>query len=86
MCPHTHVSDHSYGPNLQVGFVNLIKRPKDQMNHIWVAEATENSDYFFSFYLPQYYHLKNAAASAERWAKVSTLVGIVKFCDVLNDI
>ncbi|XP_034695014.1 protein BREAST CANCER SUSCEPTIBILITY 2 homolog B-like isoform X1 [Vitis riparia] len=56
-----------------VGFVNLIKRAKDQMNQLWVAEATENSDYFFSFDLPHCYHLKNAAASAERWAKISSL-------------
>lgn len=56
------------------------------MNQLWVAEATENSDYFFSFDLPHCYHLKNAAASAERWAKISSLVRIVKFDNVLNGI
>ncbi|RVW27377.1 Protein breast cancer susceptibility 2-like B [Vitis vinifera] len=43
------------------------------MNQLWVAEATENSDYFLVLNLPHCYHLKNAAASAERWAKISSL-------------
>ena len=50
----------------------------------WVAEATENSDYFYSFEPPHCLHLKNAAAYAERWAKTSNLVRIVKFDSVLD--
>ncbi|XP_056170255.1 protein BREAST CANCER SUSCEPTIBILITY 2 homolog B-like isoform X2 [Syzygium oleosum] len=57
-----------------VGFCNLIKRAKDQMNHLWVAEATENSNYFLSFDPPCYCHLKEAALSTHGWAKVSELV------------
>lgn len=68
------VTDNFHGTSLQVGFVNLIKRAKDQMNHLWVAEATENSDYFFSFDLPHCLHLKNAAASSESWTKTSNMV------------
>ncbi|XP_057983241.1 protein BREAST CANCER SUSCEPTIBILITY 2 homolog B-like [Malania oleifera] len=56
-----------------VGFCNLIKRAKDQTNHLWVAEATENSTYFLSYDLSPCLHLKNAAASAQRWAKISSL-------------
>ncbi|GJX07881.1 breast cancer susceptibility 2 homolog B-like protein [Tanacetum coccineum] len=56
-----------------VGFCNLIKCPKDQTNHIWVAEATENSTYFLTYYGASSKHLKNAAASADQWAKASTL-------------
>ncbi|TXG58894.1 hypothetical protein EZV62_016723 [Acer yangbiense] len=57
-----------------VGFCNLIKRAKDQINHLWIAEATENSTYFLSFDVPQCSHLKSAAASAQRWAKISTMI------------
>ncbi|CAI9287354.1 unnamed protein product [Lactuca saligna] len=59
-----------------VGFCNLIKRAKDQMNRIWVAEATENSTYFLSYDGGNSKHLKDAAASADRWAKAkaSTLI------------
>ncbi|KAF7849345.1 hypothetical protein BT93_L0963 [Corymbia citriodora subsp. variegata] len=57
-----------------VGFCNLIKRAKDQMNHLWVAEATENSNYFLSFDPPSYCHVKEAALSTHRWAKVSELI------------
>ncbi|KAI9152762.1 hypothetical protein LWI28_000709 [Acer negundo] len=57
-----------------VGFCNLIKRAKDQINHLWLAEATENSTYFLSFDVPQCSHLKSAAASAQRWAKISTVI------------
>ncbi|XP_059668072.1 protein BREAST CANCER SUSCEPTIBILITY 2 homolog B-like [Cornus florida] len=56
-----------------VGFFNLIKRAKDQMNHLWVAEATENSTYFLSYDHAQCSHLKAAAVSTERWAKASSL-------------
>ncbi|KAL5550739.1 hypothetical protein UlMin_000915 [Ulmus minor] len=57
----------------KVGFCNLIKRAKDQVNHIWVAEASENSTYFLNFDSPQCSHLKDAALSAERWGKTSSL-------------
>lgn len=64
---------------LQVGFCNIIKRAKDQVNHLWVAEASENSTYFLSFNTPHCSHLKDAAASAERWGKISTVVCILGF-------
>ncbi|KAL5742457.1 hypothetical protein ACOSP7_029189 [Xanthoceras sorbifolium] len=57
-----------------VGFCNLIKRAKDHINHLWIAEATENSTYFLSFDVPHCPHLKSAAASAQRWAKISSLI------------
>ncbi|KAF3962282.1 hypothetical protein CMV_013187 [Castanea mollissima] len=72
------IDDDSFAPvnsNLAgstVGFCNLIKRAKDQMNHLWVAESTENSIYSLNFDSPHCSHLKNAAASAQRWAKLSS--------------
>ncbi|KAK9053973.1 hypothetical protein SSX86_025048 [Deinandra increscens subsp. villosa] len=60
-----------------VGFCNLIKCSMDQTNHIWVAEATDNSTYFLSYDGPNSKHLKDAAAYADRWAKASTLVWIL---------
>lgn len=62
---------------LQVGFCNLIKRAKDQMNHLWVADATENSTYFLSFDSVHCSHLKEAALSTQGWAKMSDLVMIL---------
>ncbi|KAL6987899.1 Protein BREAST CANCER SUSCEPTIBILITY 2 B [Sarracenia purpurea var. burkii] len=59
-----------------VGFCNLVKRTKDHINHLWVAEATENSTYFLSYDHVCCSHLKDAAASAERWAKISSSVWI----------
>ncbi|KAI7741842.1 hypothetical protein M8C21_003275 [Ambrosia artemisiifolia] len=56
-----------------VGFCNLIKCAKDQTNHIWVAEATDNSTYFLSYDSANSRHLKDAAAAADHWAKASTL-------------
>ncbi|KAK2987308.1 hypothetical protein RJ640_000084 [Escallonia rubra] len=56
-----------------VGFCNLIKREKDQMNHLWVAEATENSNYFLNYDHAHISHLKDAASSAQRWAMTSSL-------------
>ncbi|KAK2981541.1 hypothetical protein RJ640_024854, partial [Escallonia rubra] len=56
-----------------VGFCNLIKREKDQMNHLWVAEATENSNYFLNYDHVHISHLKDAASSAQRWAMTSSL-------------
>ncbi|KVI03323.1 BRCA2, oligonucleotide/oligosaccharide-binding 1 [Cynara cardunculus var. scolymus] len=57
-----------------VGFCNLIKSAKDQTNHIWLAEATENSTYFLSYDSTNSQHLKTAAASADQWAKASNLM------------
>ncbi|XP_047949061.1 protein BREAST CANCER SUSCEPTIBILITY 2 homolog B-like [Salvia hispanica] len=51
-----------------VGFSNLTKRPRDQVNGLWVAEATENSDYFLSYDNGVRRHLKDAAASVAKWA------------------
>ncbi|KAI4313037.1 hypothetical protein MLD38_037816 [Melastoma candidum] len=51
-----------------VGFCNLIRRANDQINHVWVAEASENSNYFLNFNVPYCKHLKGAAASVEAWA------------------
>ncbi|XP_058000163.1 protein BREAST CANCER SUSCEPTIBILITY 2 homolog B isoform X2 [Hevea brasiliensis] len=56
------------------GFINLIKKAKDQINNIWIAEATENSIYSLSFDSPNCSHLKSAAASAQSWAKTSSLI------------
>lgn len=55
-----------------VGFCNLIKRANDQINRLWVAETTENSTYCLSYDHLHYSHLKKAAASTERWAKISS--------------
>lgn len=41
------------------------------MRQIWVAEATESSTYTLSHEIPRKSHLKEAAASAERWASRS---------------
>ncbi|XP_016487860.2 protein BREAST CANCER SUSCEPTIBILITY 2 homolog B [Nicotiana tabacum] len=61
-------------PNLVgsvVSFCNLIKRARDNVNNLWVAEATENSTYYLNFDHSHCSHLKEASASAERWAKIS---------------
>lgn len=42
------------------------------MNHIWMAESTECSTY--SDNLTKFPHLKEAAAAASEWAKLSTEV------------
>lgn len=44
------------------------------MRQIWVAEATESSTYTLSHEIPRKSHLKEAAASAERWASRSCRV------------
>ncbi|PPD97740.1 hypothetical protein GOBAR_DD05250 [Gossypium barbadense] len=73
------IDDDSFAPinsNLvgsTVGFCNLIKKPKDQMNHLWVAEATENSTYYLNF-KPSISHLKSAGASVQAWAKASSSI------------
>ncbi|XWS60009.1 hypothetical protein CRYUN_Cryun08bG0171400 [Craigia yunnanensis] len=56
-----------------VGFCNLVKKSKDRLNHLWVAEATENSAYFLNFN-PFCSHLKYAGASVQTWAKTSNLI------------
>ncbi|KAK4418891.1 protein BREAST CANCER SUSCEPTIBILITY 2B [Sesamum alatum] len=60
-----------------VGFCNLIKRPRDQVNGLWVADATENSDYFLSYDRAGYSHLKDVAASVLKWANTSSLFLLV---------
>eukprot|EP00268_Persea_americana_P065099 TRINITY_DN8643_c1_g1_i1.p1 TRINITY_DN8643_c1_g1~~TRINITY_DN8643_c1_g1_i1.p1 ORF type:complete len:867 (-),score=167.40 TRINITY_DN8643_c1_g1_i1:1431-3725(-) len=55
-----------------VGFCNLVKRARDQVNHLWVAEATENSTYFLSTDFHSCTHLKEAANSACKWAAISS--------------
>ncbi|KAL8091745.1 hypothetical protein AgCh_034124 [Apium graveolens] len=56
-----------------VGFCNIIKKEKDRMNHIWVGETTENSDYSLTYEHKRYIHLKDAAVASQKWAKVSSL-------------
>ncbi|KAK7260715.1 hypothetical protein RIF29_26988 [Crotalaria pallida] len=56
-----------------VGFCNLVKKEKDHANHIWVADATENSTYSLCFDSPHYSHLRNDASSIRRWANNSSL-------------
>ncbi|KAL9249956.1 BREAST CANCER SUSCEPTIBILITY 2 homolog B-like protein [Drosera capensis] len=48
--------------NSVVGFLNLVMREKDQLNDLWVAEASENSTY----------HLKHSSLSVQRWVKNSS--------------
>ncbi|URE38593.1 Leucine rich repeat N-terminal domain, partial [Musa troglodytarum] len=48
-----------------VGFYNLVKRARDQTNHLWVAEATENSTYSVSYNLPGNCHLKMQCENSE---------------------
>ncbi|KAL0338130.1 UNVERIFIED_CONTAM: protein BREAST CANCER SUSCEPTIBILITY 2B [Sesamum angustifolium] len=57
-----------------VGFCNLTKRPRDQVNGLWVADATENSDYFLSYDHAGYSHLKDVAATVLKWANTSSLI------------
>lgn len=63
---------------MQVGFCNLIKKAKDHTNHIWVADANENSAYYLNFDSQHCSHLRNAASSVRRWASNSSLVCIMK--------
>ncbi|KAL5720910.1 hypothetical protein ACHQM5_013536 [Ranunculus cassubicifolius] len=56
-----------------VGFFNLVKQARDPVNDLWVAEATDNSTYSFSYDIPSYSHLKQAAGSVQKWAKTSSL-------------
>ncbi|RDX88899.1 Protein BREAST CANCER SUSCEPTIBILITY 2-like B, partial [Mucuna pruriens] len=57
-----------------VGFCNLIKKEKDHTNHIWVADATENSAYYLNFDSPHCSHLRNAASSIKVWANNNSLI------------
>ncbi|XP_042510646.1 protein BREAST CANCER SUSCEPTIBILITY 2 homolog B-like isoform X2 [Macadamia integrifolia] len=54
-----------------VGFCNLVKRSRDKMNNLWVAEATENSTYLSSYDFPGCSYLKEAATCTRKWAKIS---------------
>ncbi|KAF6146912.1 hypothetical protein GIB67_036631 [Kingdonia uniflora] len=62
-----------------VGFSNLVKRARDQINRIWVAEATDNSSYSLYYELPCSSHLKEPVVSAQKWAKISSLVCTIIF-------
>uniref|UniRef100_A0A6N2MKC8 Uncharacterized protein n=1 Tax=Salix viminalis TaxID=40686 RepID=A0A6N2MKC8_SALVM len=55
--------------SLRVGFYNLIKRANDQLNHLWMPEATENLTYSLSFDSSIFSHLKNAASSTQSWPR-----------------
>ncbi|TMX03981.1 hypothetical protein EJD97_012552 [Solanum chilense] len=74
-----HIGTDSFAPinsNLvesTVCFCNVIKRARDNVNNLWVAEATENSTYYLNYDHSDCSHLKDAGASAERWAKISGL-------------
>ncbi|KAK1394283.1 hypothetical protein POM88_013339 [Heracleum sosnowskyi] len=57
----------------KVGFCNIIKKEKDRINHIWVVEATENSDYSLTYEHKRYIHLKHAVVASQKWAEVSSL-------------
>ncbi|ONK62624.1 uncharacterized protein A4U43_C07F6110 [Asparagus officinalis] len=57
-----------------VSFCNLVKRARDQMNHLWVAEATENSTYSVCYNLPKSFHLKEAAGSDNHWSNTSSSI------------
>ncbi|KAK7393765.1 hypothetical protein VNO78_22329 [Psophocarpus tetragonolobus] len=57
-----------------VGFCNLIKREKDHKNHIWVADANENSAYYLNFDFRNCSHLRNAASSVRGWANNSSSI------------
>ncbi|KAG5128994.1 hypothetical protein JHK84_035391 [Glycine max] len=57
-----------------VGFCNLIKKEKDHTNHIWVADANENSAYYLNFDSTNCSHLRNAASSVRAWANHSSLI------------
>lgn len=54
-----------------VGFCNLLKQKQDQNNSLWVAEMTENSLHSLNFNAANFCHLKAAAKSVDKWAKVS---------------
>lgn len=56
-----------------VGFCNLVKRTKDHANHMWVAEATENSTYYLNCDHPYCSHLKHAFALVQKWQQSSSL-------------
>ncbi|KAK1374677.1 hypothetical protein POM88_030870 [Heracleum sosnowskyi] len=56
-----------------VGFCNTIKKEKDRINHIWVVEATENSDYSLTYEHKRYIQLKHDVVASQKWAEVSSL-------------
>ncbi|XP_021769649.1 protein BREAST CANCER SUSCEPTIBILITY 2 homolog B-like isoform X1 [Chenopodium quinoa] len=50
-----------------IGFCNLVKRTKDHVNLMWVAEATENSTYYLKYNHPYCSHLKDAFGLVKKW-------------------
>ncbi|KAH9612733.1 hypothetical protein KSS87_006715 [Heliosperma pusillum] len=56
-----------------VCFCNLVKRAKDHANHMWVAEATENSTYYLNYEHPSCSHLKDAFGLVKKWQQNSSL-------------
>ncbi|XP_057542281.1 protein BREAST CANCER SUSCEPTIBILITY 2 homolog B-like isoform X1 [Amaranthus tricolor] len=56
-----------------VGFRNLTKRDKDHGNHMWVAEATENSTYYLNCDHPSCSHLKDSFYRVKRWEQRASL-------------
>ncbi|GAB2212121.1 hypothetical protein Droror1_Dr00025468 [Drosera rotundifolia] len=70
--------------NSTVGFLNLVMREKDQVNDLWVAEASENSTYHLSFEHQATSHLKHSSLSVQRWVKNSSLTIEILKKKVLN--
>ncbi|XP_074302049.1 protein BREAST CANCER SUSCEPTIBILITY 2 homolog B-like isoform X1 [Silene latifolia] len=56
-----------------VCFCNLVKRAKDHANHMWVAEATENSTYYLNYEHPSCSHVKDAFGLVKKWEQNSSL-------------
>ncbi|RAL49003.1 hypothetical protein DM860_001323 [Cuscuta australis] len=54
-----------------VCFFNLIKRDRDGINNLWVAEGTENSTYHLNYDHPHCSHLKSSIAFLQSWVKTS---------------
>ncbi|KAK1387179.1 hypothetical protein POM88_015357 [Heracleum sosnowskyi] len=70
-------------PISKVGFCNIIKKEKDRINHIWVVEATENSDYSLTYEHKRYIHLNHVVVASQKWAEVSSLVCIFLSCCIM---
>lgn len=51
-----------------------MKRAKDHVNHMWVAEATENSTYYLKYDHHYCSHLKDAFARVKKWEQSASLV------------
>ncbi|KAJ0978350.1 hypothetical protein J5N97_013824 [Dioscorea zingiberensis] len=61
---------HNLSGNV-VSFSNLVKRARDQMNHLWVAETSENSAYCVYNSPSTASHFNKTAECAQKWAKIS---------------